>query len=910
MDYRKGRAVERENVQKRTFTRWINLHLEKCNPSLEVKDLFVDIQDGKILMALLEVLTGQSLLHEHKSSSHRIFRLNNIAKALKFLEDSNVKLVSIDAAEIADGNPSLVLGLIWNIILFLKIKELTGNLNRMSSSSSLHSLPSGTESDTSHPSTASAEKSMSVSIKDQRKAIKALLHWVQRRTRKYGVAVQNFASSWTSGLAFLAVIKSIDAGLVDMKQALERSARENLEDAFSIAHKHLGIPTLLEPEDVMVESPDEQSIMTYVTQFLEHFPALDARETAAENEELPVETTYVHYKDGPREEEGKIITLNKIENDDVIIKLEKTPLTPPQMYYTEEPVKEDCTPTVHENVNNRASPSLEYKPILLKEEENTTEMPNSSSQVQTSPDVSEASGESPAKASTNRDENTEERNIPCIDGSPCLSNVKATLNHHDSSDENSHVCAPDMPPKNGINKRLHDTHNINSHSSSAEDLSTNSNKEPVQLFHESNDVFFQTQEEYLPGEDVVKPSALYDEGDLLSPVEIGEEDNVYKYVMHLQESQPENPLVSGYPKQMAVFQAYRGSTASRDDKAEHEGPLGGSKSDGSGLGIPTSKTLPYTSTLPLPEEEDTESMGSAKVSVIPHDLFYYPHYSVPIAEVLDAFTETCSDGSKRKKVVSRSLPENKGEELELKSGREDLQSSPEMTNNGVSLAKPDEYEFVKKDPVLNVKYQQIGSEMSKHSVHPTSNSLSSQISAYDIQAIDLAANDPDYSANPQGIEREKMSLKHPEPSRKRTNGSVTRKAEAEEEDFQVIEDAVCRAAADPEDENLKDLLFSRATQSDTSVYLRKDEYTSDQMNFGAFLEQNVDGDRNRDAEIRKRGFEDTSPPESADAGSNAFPIANSFPEMFYIAVLLWALVYCVLILPELDFSKVTFFSNN
>uniref|UniRef100_A0A8C0KMY4 Calponin-homology (CH) domain-containing protein n=1 Tax=Canis lupus dingo TaxID=286419 RepID=A0A8C0KMY4_CANLU len=55
-------SVERENVQKRTFTRWVNLHLEKCNPPLEVKDLFVDIQDGKILMALLEVLSGRNLV--------------------------------------------------------------------------------------------------------------------------------------------------------------------------------------------------------------------------------------------------------------------------------------------------------------------------------------------------------------------------------------------------------------------------------------------------------------------------------------------------------------------------------------------------------------------------------------------------------------------------------------------------------------------------------------------------------------------------------------------------------------------------------------------------------------------------------------------------------------------------------
>lgn len=62
------------------------------------------------------------------------------------------------------------------------------------------------------------------------------------------MAVQDFAGSWRSGLAFLAVIKAIDPSLVDMKQALEDSTRENLEKAFSIAHDALHIPRLLEPE--------------------------------------------------------------------------------------------------------------------------------------------------------------------------------------------------------------------------------------------------------------------------------------------------------------------------------------------------------------------------------------------------------------------------------------------------------------------------------------------------------------------------------------------------------------------------------------------------------------------------------------------------------------------------------------
>uniref|UniRef100_A0A8C5VPY8 Calmin n=1 Tax=Microcebus murinus TaxID=30608 RepID=A0A8C5VPY8_MICMU len=357
--------VERENVQKRTFTRWINLHLGKCNPPLEVKDLFVDIQDGKILMALLEVLSGRNLLHEYKSSSHRIFRLNNIAKALKFLEDSNVKLVSIDAAEIADGNPSLVLGLIWNIILFFQIKELTGNLSRNSPSSSLSPGSGGTDSDSSFPPTPTTERSAAISVKDQRKAIKTLLAWVQRKTRKYGVAVQDFAGSWRSGLAFLAVIKAIDPSLVDMKQALEDSTRENLEKAFSIAHDALNIPRLLEPEDIMVDTPDEQSIVTYVAQFLERFPELETEDFLDSDKEIPIESTFVRIKETPSEQEGKVFVLTENGERAYTVNHETSHPPPSKVFVCDKPesMKEFCLDGVSSHAPSDSSAEFMHEII-------------------------------------------------------------------------------------------------------------------------------------------------------------------------------------------------------------------------------------------------------------------------------------------------------------------------------------------------------------------------------------------------------------------------------------------------------------------------------------------------------------------------------------------------------------------
>ena len=53
-------SVEREHVQKKTFTKWVNSHLIRIN--CKVVDLYTDLRDGKYLIKLLEILSGERLV--------------------------------------------------------------------------------------------------------------------------------------------------------------------------------------------------------------------------------------------------------------------------------------------------------------------------------------------------------------------------------------------------------------------------------------------------------------------------------------------------------------------------------------------------------------------------------------------------------------------------------------------------------------------------------------------------------------------------------------------------------------------------------------------------------------------------------------------------------------------------------
>ncbi|XP_061072735.1 spectrin beta chain, non-erythrocytic 4-like [Conger conger] len=237
----KALADERDAVQKKTFTKWVNSHLARV--SCRIGDLYNDLRDGYMLTRLLEVLSGEPLPRPTRGRM-RIHCLENVDKALQFLKEQRVHLENVGSHDIVDGNHRLTLGLIWTIILRFQIQVI---------------------------------KIETEDNRETRSAKDALLLWCQMKTAGYSeVNIQNFTTCWKDGLAFNALIHRHRPDLIEFHKLTKSNATHNLQQAFNIAEQNLGLTKLLDPEDVNTENPDEKSIITYVVSFYHYFSKMKA----------------------------------------------------------------------------------------------------------------------------------------------------------------------------------------------------------------------------------------------------------------------------------------------------------------------------------------------------------------------------------------------------------------------------------------------------------------------------------------------------------------------------------------------------------------------------------------------------------------------------------------------------------
>ncbi|XP_015279848.1 PREDICTED: smoothelin-like protein 1 [Gekko japonicus] len=93
-----------------------------------------------------------------------------------------------------------------------------------------------------------------------------LLEWCRAKTRGYEhVDVQNFSSSWSSGMAFCALIHKFFPDTFDYSTLDPTKRRENFALAFSTAEKLADCAQLLDVEDmVRLSVPDAKCIYTYI----------------------------------------------------------------------------------------------------------------------------------------------------------------------------------------------------------------------------------------------------------------------------------------------------------------------------------------------------------------------------------------------------------------------------------------------------------------------------------------------------------------------------------------------------------------------------------------------------------------------------------------------------------------------
>ncbi|XP_063701703.1 dystrophin, isoforms A/C/F/G/H isoform X4 [Culicoides brevitarsis] len=223
MESATGFIDERQDVQKKTFTKWINGYLSKTNAT-PVRDLFMDLRDGNRLLSLLEVMTNKK--YKREKGRMRVHHINNINKALDVIRGNGVKLVNISSNDIESGNEKLTLGLIWLIALSFDGQKLVSS-----------QAVSGIE--------------------------KSLLSWVCQFTEPHGLKVTDFSSSWSDGLAFLYILYE-NIPKFDLTEACKLHPIARLRMAFDLASRHLQVEQLLEPEDVNTTKPDKKSVLMYV----------------------------------------------------------------------------------------------------------------------------------------------------------------------------------------------------------------------------------------------------------------------------------------------------------------------------------------------------------------------------------------------------------------------------------------------------------------------------------------------------------------------------------------------------------------------------------------------------------------------------------------------------------------------
>eukprot|EP00033_Pygsuia_biforma_P001487 GCRY01001677.1.p1 GENE.GCRY01001677.1~~GCRY01001677.1.p1 ORF type:complete len:1484 (+),score=524.59 GCRY01001677.1:146-4597(+) len=215
-----------DDVQKRLFGRWVRQKVILTR-GIEVKDVVKDMQNGVLLINLMEVLTDKPCPKKYnKNPKMKPMAIDNLNIALDFCYGSGVEMkIKTCAEDIYDGQVKPVLALIWAIMQkFLKL---------------------GDEDEVMTP-------------------VEAIIMWAQSKVAGYNLEITDMIS--IDGTALCAIIHRHRPKLIPWDTLDKSNSQENFKIATEAAGKFFDLDQdLLSSEEFL--TLNEQCLTIYIAEY-------------------------------------------------------------------------------------------------------------------------------------------------------------------------------------------------------------------------------------------------------------------------------------------------------------------------------------------------------------------------------------------------------------------------------------------------------------------------------------------------------------------------------------------------------------------------------------------------------------------------------------------------------------------
>ncbi|XP_032432611.1 dixin-A-like isoform X4 [Xiphophorus hellerii] len=102
------------------YVSWVNSQLKRKLGLQPIGDLRRDLQDGVVLVQLIEIVAGEVLQGVHTPSLNKEESRKNVEEVLKFISSRNIRMPRISAKDIVDGNLKSIMRIILALAAHFK----------------------------------------------------------------------------------------------------------------------------------------------------------------------------------------------------------------------------------------------------------------------------------------------------------------------------------------------------------------------------------------------------------------------------------------------------------------------------------------------------------------------------------------------------------------------------------------------------------------------------------------------------------------------------------------------------------------------------------------------------------------------------------------------------------------------